>query len=455
MATQLVLDSATTATRAPGGVREVGLLAFPVFLQMATETVCQLVNSAFVGRLGATELGAIGLGGIWLWTLLSPFGGTASGVQTFVSRADGEGKPAECGPWIWHALWTLLPPIVVWSAAMWVLFEPLMAAIGPSAELQARTAEYAHARLLGFPAVVAGITLTSFFRGLGITRLPMIAAMVSVAVDVVLAYGLVYGRLGLPEWGVYGAGMAFVVAEYLNAGLLVAFLLLAEMRRYSVRPRAPDLRAILRFLRTSAPIGGQWVLDMTSFALFSSIVARMGDADMAASQAMLQLLSISYHQAFAISIGAGTLVGRYLGAGQPDLAERSYFSAVKLALALAATVAALFLGAPELLMRIFSDDPAVLALARPLLLLGAFFQVIDAIAIIASGSLRGAGDTRWPFAVQATLAWVVRIPLVWTAAIWMGGGVFGAWLGELGFILILGLAFVLRFRAGHWRTIRL
>jgi MATE family multidrug resistance protein len=181
----------------------------------------------------------------------------------------------------------------------------------------------------------------------------------------------------------------------------------------------------------------------------------MGDAEMAASQAMLQLLSLSFHQVFAIAIGAGTLVGRYLGAGRPDEAERTYFSAMKLALGLGAIVAALFLGAPELLMRIFSTDPAVLALARPLLLLGAFFQVIDAIGIIASGSLRGGGDTRWPFAVQATLAWVVRIPLVWTAAIWLGGGVFGAWLGELGYILCLGLAFVLRFRAGHWRKMKI
>jgi MATE family multidrug resistance protein len=245
------------------------------------------------------------------------------------------------------------------------------------------------------------------------------------------------------------------VAEYVYAALLAAFVCMREFRIYHVGFRLPDVRSMLRFLRTSAPIGGQWVLDMTSFALFSSIVARMGDAEMAASQAMLQLLSLSYHQAFAISIGAGTLVGRYLGAGQPELSERAYFSAMKLALALAALVAALFLGMPGLLMGIFSDDPAVLALAGPLLMLGAFFQVIDALAIQAGGALRGAGDTRWPFLVQATLAWVVRIPLVWTAAVWMEGGVFGAWVGELGFVLTLAGAFILRFRAGHWRTMRL
>jgi MATE family, multidrug efflux pump len=179
---------------------------------------------------------------------------------------------------------------------------------------------------------------------------------------------------------------------------------------------------------------------MLSFALFSSIVARMGDAEMAASQAMIQLLSLSFMQAVAISVSAGTLVGRYLGADDPDAAARSYASAMKLAMVLAGIVATLFLGAPELLMRVFSGDAEVLALARALLVLGAGFQLIDAIGIVASGSLRGGGDTRWPFLVHATLAWAARLPFVWLLAI--------------GYIALLGLAFVLRFRSGNWKTMR-
>jgi len=118
-------------------------------------------------------------------------------------------------------------------------------------------------------------------------------------------------------------------------------------------------------------------------------------------------------------------------------------------------VALLFIAVPEQLLSIFTTDPRVLEIARPLLTLGAFFQVIDAVGIIAGGSLRGAGDTRWPFAVQATLAWALRLPAVYLFAIWLEGGVFGAWLGELVFISALGIALVLRFRAGHWRTVRI
>ncbi len=455
MSTNLAIAELSPGVRSAGGVREVAVLASPVLVQMLSETLMQVASSAMVGRLGAAELGAVGLGGIWLWTLLCPFVGAATGVQVFVSRADGAGNPRECGPWLWQALAVLVPVSALCTFAVAAFIPALLGVIDPSPALSELTHEYMLARLAGFPAVAAGAAVTTFFRGLGNTRVPMLATIATVLLQAVLAYPLIFGRFGLPAYGVMGAGIAVVIAEYAYAAILFVFLFLRDTRtRFATAPCAPELGHVLRFLRTSAPIGGQWLLDMLSFALFSSVVARMGDAEMAASQAMIQLLSLSFMQAVAISVSAGTLVGRYLGAGDPDAAARSYVSAMKLAMLLAALVAVLFLGAPELLMRVFSDDPEVLALSRPLLLLGAFFQIVDAIGIIAGGSLRGGGDTRWPFLVHATLAWAARLPFVWVLAIWLEGGVFGAWLGELGYITLLGLAFVLRFRAGTWRTLQ-
>ena len=99
---------------AKGSVGEVAFLAFPVVVQTISETIMQLIDSAMVGRLGATELGAIGFAGIWIWTLFVPFTGTAQGVQTFVSRHDGADEPQRCGPWIWQAIWLLVPAMTLW-----------------------------------------------------------------------------------------------------------------------------------------------------------------------------------------------------------------------------------------------------------------------------------------------------------------------------------------------------
>ena len=437
-------------------MREVGLLAWPIVLQMSAETLMQLINSARVGRLGATELGAVGFGGIWVWTLLTPFFGCALGVQVFVAQEDGAGTPDGCGAWVWQGLYALVPACVLWTIVVALAFESLVAWIGPSPALQEQSVLYAHARFFGVPLVVAGAVLTSFFRGLGNTRVPMLSMIVAVAAHIPLAYGLILGRLGLPSLGIMGAGVAIVVSEFVYCGVLFAILLRRRNRTmYATGPARINGREIRRLLRTSAPIGGQWLLDMTSFALFTSIVARMGDAEMAASQAMLQLISLSWMQASGIGTASGTLVGRYVGARDLESAARSFASAMKLGLLLVVFIAAFFLTMPELLMRVFSSDPEVLALARPLLLLGAFFQVVDAAAIVANGALRGGGDTRWPFVVQATLAWVLRIPLVWLGAVTLEGGVLGAWIGETGYLVVLAIALVWRFRVGRWRTIRI
>jgi MATE family multidrug resistance protein len=237
--------------------------------------------------------------------------------------------------------------------------------------------------------------------------------------------------------------------------LLGAFLLPRVHREYVTGLVAPHFADIRRFLWTGAPIGGQWLLDMSSFALFTTLVARMGTASMAANQAMLSLLSMSFMQAIGIGLATTTLVGRYKGAQDLASATRSYHSAMKIAVGLALGIAALFVLAPELLIRMYTSDAEVLVLARPLLALGAAFQLFDALQIVASGALRGAGDTRWPFLVQTSLAWLVRLPLAWLLAMTLGYGVVGAWYAEFAFILALSAAVMWRFRSGVWREIRI
>ncbi len=433
---------------------EVALLAFPVVLQTVAETVMQLANSAMVGRLGPAQLGAVGFASIWMWTLFVPFAGTANGVQAFVSRQDGAGDSSRCGAWVWQAIWILSPAMVIWACLLAWLLPALFALVGPPAELYEAAVHYGELRLLSAPFIAANFAMIAFFRGCGDTRTPMGTAVIAICVNVFTAWLLVFGRLGAPRLEAAGAGAAMAAGSVTNFALLMAAFVRKRLRdRYGTGLWRPDRDAIARFLRTGAPIGGQWLLDMVTFAVFTSIVARMGAASMAASQAMLQLLALSFMQAMAISHASGTLVGRYLGAGDPQAAQRSYVSAQLLSLGVSAIVALLFVTIPEPLLAIFSDDPEVLALARPLLALGAIFQLVDAVGIVASGSLRGAGDTRWPFAVQATLAWAFRLPLVYLCAIALGGGVFGAWAGELVHIGALSLAFALRFRAGRWKTI--
>jgi len=453
------LSTSLPATRAlgvAGGVREVALLAYPIVLTQLSQTLMHVVDSIFVGRLGAAELGALGFACVWLWTVMSIFTGTATGVQTFVSQAHGSGDERGCGAWAWQGLYAVVPAAVLAAFAFAELADPLWSALGASDEIRVHAMSYMQMRPIGLAGQCLSLVLISFFRGLGDTRTPLVAAIVANATNIALDYGLVFGRLGLPAWGVAGAAVATSIAEWVGALMVAAAFLGPRVRaRHRTLPARPDVRAIRRFLRTGAPIGGQWLLDMSAFAIFTTLVAHLGEAAMAATQAMISLLSLSFMQSIGIGLAATTLVGRYKGGGDLPAAARSYRSATKLALGLALGVAVLFVLAPDALMRLYSSDPEVLALGPPLLALAAAFQLFDAVQIVAGDALRGAGDTRWPFLVQTGLAWCVRLPLAWFFAVTLGGGVVGAWYAEFAFIVSLAAALVLRFRSGVWAGVRI
>lgn len=444
------------AVHPPGGARELFALAYPVVLTQLSQTVMFAVDAAMVGRLGATELASTGFGGIWIWTAICFFMGAATGVQTFVSQEHGAGSERGTARWAWQAAWGLMPLYLVGLVVFVLVLDPLLRLLGPSAAMQALTQDYVLARAIGLPATVPCVILASYFRGLGDTRTPLYVTIGANLLNAGLDWCLIFGNLGFPAWGVAGAGVATSVAEWAYLAVIAFWFLRPVMAaRFDTGPVRADRAEIRRFLRTSLPIGGQWVLDMSAFALFTTLVARMGDAQMAANQALINLLSFTFMLVYGISIAASTLVGRYKGAGQLEAAERSYRTALALGLGLAAGMAALYLLIPGPLFRIFTDDAAVLALGTPLLLVAAAFQLLDALGIVVGGALRGAGDTRWPFVVQTSLAWGLRVPLAWLLGVSLGHGVIGAWSAELVYIWVLGATFALRFRGGAWKTARI
>jgi len=453
MSTEIIRPASSALPR-PGGAREVLLLAYPVVLTQLSQTFMFAVDAAMVGRLGATELGAVGFGGIWLWTSICFFMGAVSGVQTFVSHEHGAGCAERAGRWVWQAIAGVLPLHLAGVALFLFFLPPWLAWLGPSEALQANCVAYVHGRAFGMPALLGCMALAAFFRGIGDTKTPLYVTLADNVVNAVLAYALIFGHFGLPKWGPFGAGVATSVADWVYfLAISACFLRPALARRFATRDVHLEWTTIQRYLRTSLPIGGQMLLDMSAFALFATLVARMGDISIAANQALLNLLSFTFMLAYGISIACSTLVGRYVGAGDADAAERSYHTSLKLGLVLALVVSTAFITIPDPLFRIFTQDARVLVLGHPLLTLAAAFQLVDALGIIVGGALRGAGDTRWPFLVQTGLAWGLRVPLVWWIGVALDQGVVGAWLAELLYIWVLGGALALRFRGGAWKRV--
>jgi MATE family multidrug resistance protein len=421
-----------------------------------SEALMGVVDSAMVGHIGPTELAAVGFASTWLWTLFALLFGAASGIQTFVSQADGAGNRNRCGRWAWQGSYALVPFGALLAITIYWFAAPALKLLGPSAEMQTLAVEYTQMRVLGELGYVMIMIYTSFFRGLGDMRTPLYVAIFANLMNGFLDYALIFGTFGFPELGVAGAGMATTISSWSGAALLFMMFRRSSINeRYHTKMIAPNTQEIRRLLRTSAPVGGQWFIGMASFAVFTTFVARMGDASMAANQAFVMLMSISFMQAVGISIASSTLVGRYIGSGDPDAAARTHRSALRIGLALALFIASLFILIPVPLLRIFTDDPAIVELGRPLLMLGALYQLMDAIYLIAEGSLRGAGDTRWPFMMEMILGWGLLLPAAYLLGVVLEGGLMGAWAGATIYVVVLAFMFTARFHSRAWLKIKI
>ncbi|MFP6639856.1 MAG: MATE family efflux transporter [Myxococcota bacterium] len=453
---QAHVDSEVSTRHRPGGVREVALLAYPVVLTQLSVTLMGVVDIAMVGQLGPVELAAVGFGGNWMWTLFCFFIGVAGVVQTFVSQHHGAQEPELCGAWCWQGIWLVMPITAVMGGVLLLGLGPLLDLVLPSENMRPLTNTYMSIRMLGAVGMVGGYVFASFFRGIGDTRTPLYATLLANAINLVLDYGLIFGHLGLPEWGIAGAAVATTVAEWVFALLMLALFLRPRLRRlYQTSPVRIDWAAQKRVMRTGFPVGGQWATEMLFFAIFLTMVAHLGDHPMAASQAFISLLSLSFMQAAGVGIAVATLVGRYIGASQPEHVKTSYNSGQKLAFAISAFIAALFLLFPGALMRIFTDSPEVIEMGRMLLFLGAFYQVFDAVCIVADNALRGAGDTQIPFIVRFVLACVVLMPLAWYLGFYLEGGLKGMWIASGVDLAVLAAFLTWRFRSGAWRKIKI
>ncbi len=449
---QTVQETETAVHPTSGSVHRVWLLAYPIILANMSETLLGVVDTYMVGQLGVAEIGAVGLGTMLAWLFYLPILGLAMGVNTFVAQSYGAGNRKACGYMTWQGLYLALI-----SGAMILLVIPLAPFLfdlaGPSVEVRRLGVTYLQWRLIDGPAFMIAMTVASFFRGIGDTKTPMKVGIAINIINIILNYGLIYGNFGLPRLEVQGSAIGSALAGMLGGGIYLVLFLSRRLRPYATRTVVgPSRRDFLRLIRVGAPIGLQRFLDIGSFVIFSAVIGRLGNAQLAANQIAIQLMSISYMIGLGIGMAASTLVGQYIGARRLELAERSAYSALKLAMGIMVFIGLVFLVFPEPLITLFNSDPDVIRYGRTGLLYAALFQAFDALAVIFIGALRGAGDTRWSAVAAFIGAWLIFLPMTYLLTFTLGLEFWGAWLSASIYICLLGLACVYRFRQGVWKT---
>ncbi|AFZ67273.1 MATE family efflux transporter [Deinococcus peraridilitoris] len=445
----LSVQDAPLSSSPTGGLRELFVLAWPLMFSNLAYTAVGFTDTLIMGRLGVTEVGAVGFASICVLTVMLLFRGSLNSASTFVARALGRGDRVGVRRWASVFLGLSLVGLPLALAGPF-LIDALFAALRPDAAVAAVARPYAQIRMLEAPLLLLGTVSISVMLGMGNTRTPMVLSWLVMILNAVLALLFVF----VFHWGALGAAWASVIAVSVQNGL--AFVLLRRLHGpdfgslLHALPARDELRSISR---VSLPTGLTELGEVSAFTVFQGVISRLGPTELAASQIAIQLSSLGFLPAYALAAATGSLLSRALGAERPDIATRIGWRGALLAALLMGILGLLFLAAPRALISLFNTDPEVLAVGTAVLAVMAAFQLLDGIGIVLGGALGGAGDTRFRLVVTLVGAWLFMVggATVLTPLY----GVTGAWGAALVYIVGAALAFGLRFRSGRWRGVRL
>jgi putative MATE family efflux protein len=401
-------------------------LALPIVGSDLLQRGVNVVDALLVGRLGAAELAAVGLSQLLLMFVMALVYGLGVGTTVMVAYHTGATDHRRRG---WSARTSLLIGLVATlclGGAGILLTRSTAVFMGASGRLLDLTLEYLRITWFLFGAYVFLHLASSIFQGVGDTRTPL-RAMVGVnIIHVLLAVPLVFGLVGLPRMGVLGAALASGVSEGIGA---VWLLWQAACRGFFGRPGDGwNLHELWRILRVGLPAAGERLITHGMQLVFTRIVIGFGVAAYAAHQVGLNIESLSFLPGLGFAKAATTLVGQRLGARDAEGARRCARQASLLAVIIMTVWGVSFFLFPRTWVAFFTPDLEVLAYSVPLLTTLGLLQPPLAVAMVVSGALRGAGETRAVLMAAVVGGWLVRLPSAYLGGVVANLGMTMVWI---------------------------
>ena len=420
-------------------VRSMMKLAVPVVMAEIGWFAMSLVDTVMVGPLGPAAIGAVGTGSILFMTLMVFGFGTLLALDTFVSQSFGAGRIDECHRWLFAGLQlALLLSVVLMLAAMAGI--AVLPAMGFHPDLLVELNAYAGPLVWSAPPLLAYVVFRRYLQAMNIVRPVMIALVVANLMNFFVNWVLIFGNLGMPAMGVVGAAYATVASRLVLAVSLFGVILYNERGTPSGLHDVPfrwEPDRVWRIFSLGWPAALQITLEVGVFAAASALAARIGPMASAANQVVLNIAGLIFMIPFGLGSAAAVRVGQAIGRGDPDGMRRAGWTALALGSIVMSGSAVLFLVLPEMLMRIYSSDPGVIELGIVLLFICSVFQLFDGLQTVATGALRGLGDTRTPMVFNLVGHWLIGLPIGYVLCFNRNWGVAGLWTGlSTGLILI-------------------
>lgn len=399
-----------------------------------------IVDTMMVGRVSAEAIGAVSLGSVLFYTVAIFGSGLLLGLDTLVSQAFGARRMIDCHHSLINAVYFCLPlaPTLMLLVRCWV---PLLARFGINPSVLCQTVPYLMAIIWSTFPLLLYFALRRYLQAMNRVAPIMFALISANVVNLMGNWILVYGHFGFRAMGAEGSGWATCISRVYMVLVLAIYLLYdAAAHRTGLfdAPLAPDFRRIRELLRLGLPAATQLSLEVGVFAAATALIGTLNSLSLAAHQIAMNVATFTYMVPLGISSAAAVRVGQALGRGDVHSAGRAGWAAMALGATFMACAGLILLTAPQYVARVFTTDRAVIRTAVSLLAVAAAFQLFDGLQTVATGALRGAGDTRTPMICHLLLYWLVGLPVGYVLCFGMHWGAVGLWAGLCVALILIG-----------------
>lgn len=434
-------------------LRTIGAIALPIIGGMASQNVLNLVDTAMVGSLGDAALAAVGMGSFANFMAQAFITGMSAGVQATAARRLGEGRTGETAVPLNGGLLLAVCMAVPWALLLWSQADVLFPLLNSDPAVIAIGVPYLGARLLGMAGVGSNYAFRGYWNGVNLSRLYLRTLLVMHASNIVLNYLLIFGKLGFPELGAVGAGVASTIATYIGTATYV-FMGLRHAREGGFLRGLPSREALGSMLKLSAPAGLQQFLFAAGYTALFWVVGKVGTAELAAANVLLNVTLVGVLPGLGLGLAASSLVGQALGRGDVDDAEAWGWDVAKVAVVVIVAIGLPMALVPELVLSGFLDDPDTIALGAPALRLAGLTIAIDGVGLVLLNALLGAGASRVVMVVAAGTQWGIGIVGAYLVGPVLGGGLVAIWAAQVGYRITQAAIFAQVWRRRRWAEIR-
>lgn len=452
---------ATTAAAAPPpptALRErfgqILALGLPIIGGMASQNVLNLIDTAMVGHLGDSALAAVGTASFAVGTAVALFMGASGGVQALVARRVGEGRQREAAIPLNGALLLVTLTALPLSLALHAATPWLFPLLNDDPAVVRDAVPYMQARMLALFAAGVNFSFRGYWNGVRLPGLYMRTLIAMHCINIALNWVLIFGKLGMPELGAPGAGVASAIATYCGS-LIYLYMGVRQARPEGFLRGLPDRRTLASLVKVGLPNGLHGMLLLLGFAMLFWILGQIGTATTAAGNVLFTLRLVAFLPAMGLGFAAATLVGQALGRGDAHDAKRWGVHTSMVAIGVVSVIGAAMVLFPEALLALFLHDDATRQLAILPLRITGLSLPLDAIGLVLTQALVGAGATRSALLISAGFQWLLLLPAAYLIGPQLGFGLLGVWLAEVAHRIAQAGVFAFVWMRGRWAELQL